>query len=216
VLLAPSRPSPHLLVGGECGMAISDSIRGCAHCGGPLRHTKPSEPAAKFCSRTCANRWRRGRAEQPIEDRFWSKVDKHGGGECWIWKAAVSAGTGYGSFSLGAVADARCGAHRFAYEITFGPVPQGLMVCHRCDNRKCVNPAHLFVGTAKDNSDDMFQKGRARRLHGESSPGHKLTEIAVREIRASCATHQEIAKKFGISAPLVSRIKRRLCWASLQ
>lgn len=89
-------------------------------------------------------------------DRFWSKVDRRGDDECWLWTASTR-GIGYGLFS---VLYQSFGAHRIAYTITHGDIPSGLCVCHRCDVPRCVNPAHLFLGTHADNRRDCQEKGR--------------------------------------------------------
>lgn len=94
------------------------------------------------------------------EARFFAKVDRSGGpGACWLWTACTYGG-GYGSFGLGGRTQY---AHRVAYELEVGPIPGGLHVLHRCDVRRCVNPAHLFLGTNADNAADMVSKGRQSR-----------------------------------------------------
>lgn len=98
-------------------------------------------------------------------------------------------------------------AHRFAYELVVGPIPDGLHVCHSCDNRYCVNPSHLFVGTAKDNIHDMIAKGRKTILQGEQLPITKITWEQVLSIRADGRSCVDIALEYGISPQQVSKIK---------
>lgn len=100
----------------------------------------------------------RGRWSRPHWiDRFWAKVQKSE--ECWEWTSAIC--DGYGVLWMGR-SNSAARAHRLSWEIHNGPIPEGLLVCHACDNRKCVRPSHLFLGTDKDNNQDMIQKGRWR------------------------------------------------------
>jgi hypothetical protein len=108
-----------------------------------------------------------------LEERFWSKVDKSG--DCWVWTDHKTA-QGDGRIHVG---PSMKRAHRIAYELAIGQIPQGMYVCHHCDNKSCVNPEHLFLGTHQDNMTDMMNKGRhvapsgarnGARLHPESCP----------------------------------------------
>lgn len=96
----------------------------------------------------------RGKKPAPRTERFWAHVAQSEG--CWEWQASVFR-TGYGQFRDGGRS---MRAHRVAWELVNGPIPEGLHVCHRCDNRKCVRPDHLFLGTRSDNMQDMSAKGR--------------------------------------------------------
>jgi len=94
-------------------------------------------------------------------ERFFKKVEKTE--SCWLWTAAIRGKSGYGAIKVdGKTID----AHRLSYQIHKGEIPNGMYVCHSCDNRKCVNPDHLFLGTAKDNWQDGFDKNRIRLLGG--------------------------------------------------
>lgn len=95
-------------------------------------------------------------AHSPVEGRFWSKVLKGTDQECWLWNASRIK-DGYGKFSVSGVYQQ---SHRISWQLTNGPIPDGLCVLHRCDNPPCVNPNHLFLGTNLDNVRDMFAKGR--------------------------------------------------------
>lgn len=153
--------------------------------------------------------------EQPT--RFWSKVSAVESG-CWEWQASTFK-TGYGAFSVGRRMKY---AHRLSYRMFFGE-PGELFVCHHCDNRKCVNPAHLFLGTPKDNTDDMRRKGREENppVHvGESHPRAIITAEDVREIRRLSAeglSAPKIAARFGLkSSTTIYNIRCGLQWGSIQ
>jgi len=92
-----------------------------------------------------------------VEERFWAKVDKTD--SCWVWTGATLR-RGYGQIRI-PVKKAKQ-AHRLSWEIHNGPIPDGMLVCHKCDNPPCVNPAHLFLGTQSDNNKDCVRKGRHR------------------------------------------------------
>lgn len=149
----------------------------------------------------------------PFGERFWSKVSKRGPGECWPWLSAMNV-HGYGAFGT---AGRMKGAHRIAYALTHGPIPRGLYVCHRCDNRSCTNPAHLFLGTHRDNMDDMVAKGRSpgTSLPGEMNGRAKLTTDDVLEIRAAFKTGSDmdqLAIRFGVTRANVRRIVANETW----
>ena len=146
--------------------------------------------------------------------RFWLKVDQSAGSAgCWPWTGNMHEG-GYGVFHVAKVhgTDHVTGAHRAAWELERGPIPDGLHVLHRCDNRPCVNPTHLFLGTNADNIADREAKGRGKRVCGEAHPRAKLTRAAADEIRGSVESMGSLARRFGVSREVVKRIKRGTAW----
>lgn len=150
-------------------------------------------------------------------ERFWARVDRPSPTSCWPWLGSHHE-FGYGWFW--AQGKSR-NAHRVAWEMTYGPIPDGLMVMHACDNGTCVNPSHLMVGTGLSNQMDMARKGRSTkgRFVGEKHPGAKLTEANVREVRRRVAAgevHRTIAADFGIGEAYVSVVGRGLSWRSLK
>lgn len=127
-------------------------------------------------------------------------------GGCLI---STSAWTAKG-YSLITVNGVRLYAHRYAYEQAFGPIPAGMMVCHKCDVRSCCNPSHLFLGTAQDNSNDAKAK---RRMHiGERNYNAKLSDEAVKAIRSSSKTNAELAIDYGVNQSVISRVRAGKVW----
>lgn len=145
--------------------------------------------------------------------RFWSKVKKAEGSGCWEWQAGKT--NGYGEFK---VRGRDHSAHRFAYQITYGAIPDGFCVCHHCDNPLCVRPDHLFLGTIADNNHDASKKGRnlgcgPARGHGSKT---KLTRQAVKEIRDIYSTkhisQRALAKRYGVRQSTIWAILHCRTW----
>ncbi len=139
--------------------------------------------------------------------RFWSKGRQLPNG-CLEWTAAKD-DWGYGRFALNG---RNTRAMRVAWELTNGPIPSGLCICHKCDNPACINPDHLFLGTNADNVADMVQKGRNSSQVGTLNPRNKLTEDQVREIRASPMGLSEIGRLYGVTPQTIFGIRRRKIW----
>ena len=151
-------------------------------------------------------------------DRFYSKVVKRESG-CWEWSGAKF-DSGYGMFCLSGRKRKTYATHRISWMIASGlDIPSGRWICHTCDNRLCVNPDHLYLGTPRDNNMDTVKRGRANRLVGSDCPWSKVTEAQVLEILASDYGHGEckrLAAKFGIHQSQVSHIRRGKRWPHMQ
>jgi hypothetical protein len=138
-----------------------------------------------YCSGTCYRATITGVERVPLAERFWSKVDKNGPvpehcpelGPCWVWTGHIRK-DGYGAINIDGVSEL---THRVSYLLNIGPLT--LWALHKCDNRPCVRPDHLFEGTHDDNMADMQTKGRGHSLRGELNGYAKLTDERVREIR---------------------------------
>jgi hypothetical protein len=154
-----------------------------------------------------------GPSPKPLPERFWAKVDRRGPDECWPWLGHQNP-DGYGRVYVNA-AKGPVLAHRVAWEMEHGEtVPDGLFVCHRCDNPPCCNPADLFVGTHQENNADMQAKGRTPRTAGDRNGKSKITEAAVAELRRKWATggytQAQLGQECGLHPATVSRIVRGL------
>lgn len=146
---------------------------------------------------------------QPWKEKFWSHVKIEGPDDCWLWTGCLLGG-GYGGFRVKAKT---VRAHRQSWILTHGEIPDGLYVLHKCDNRKCVNPDHLFLGTQQDNMDDMTLKGRQAK--GESNGEAKLTAAQITQIRHyhKCGNSQRtIARLFGVNQRTIGGVIRHETW----
>lgn len=174
----------------------------CAHCGAPFQ-TRNAK--TRHCSKRCGGITREG---TPRERLFTKIVQSPNPDACWAWTGRVLPGPrGYGSLKV----DGReTLAHRLMWELTNGPIPDGLCVCHRCDNPPCCNPAHLFIGTHTDNMRDSARKGRLGRgnigrprldMTGEKHRDAKLTIERVQFARshAQSRTVASMARDFKVS-----------------
>jgi hypothetical protein len=182
-------------------------MRDCPHCG------KGFQPLASnhiHCSEACS---------------LWGRSDRSGGeSACWRFLGPKNR-KGYGQVSgKGRV----WMAHRLAWHLSNGPIPEGLLACHRCDNPGCVNPAHLFLGTAMQNTADMISKGRedfsCEHLlehrdkaiealpRGEAHHRAKLTDDNIRDIRADKRVARLVAPEYGVSKSLITLIRARSIW----
>lgn len=143
--------------------------------------------------------------------RFWSRLDRSAGDDgCWVWTGAKNA-NGYGILEWGGQMKR---AHRLAWELTYGPIPKGLHVCHRCDHPSCCNALkHLFLGTNQDNVTDRSRKHRTAKLTGQRNPQAKLTDDEIVRLRRRALngeSRQSLSDSFGLSISQVRRILLRL------
>lgn len=156
------------------------------------------------CGKPAVKKYAHGHSAHNGPVAFWRRFEslRRNSRGCLEWIGPTTHG-GYGIFN-------RVRVHRVAYERAFGPIPEGLDVCHRCDNPPCCNPEHLFLGTHAENMADKAAKGRASRNNA------KLTSADVREMRAryeiGSASQSQLARDFGVSASVARRVVLRLSW----
>ena len=176
----------------------------CAYCGRPFTPKKKSS-ATIFCGMTCFNRSK----GKPLAERFWTKVDKSDG--CWLWVGARS-GDGYGTIAVSH--HNMVGAHRVAYELQHGQIPEGSHVLHTCDTPLCMRGDHLFLGDNRANVRDMVEKGRQPKgiTHGRA----KVTEDDVVAIRrrywVGNETQAELSEVFGVNQTVIGDIVNHRSW----
>lgn len=150
-----------------------------------------------------------GRPRIPVSERFHDKYVKAKDG-CWLWTAKILP-NGYGCIKH---ERKDVTAHRVSWELHYGPIPEGMHVCHKCDVRRCVNPEHLFLGTHDDNMADCARKGRHLSI-GETNPKAKLTPRQVLAIRTSTRPAKELAKQYGVYPTSIWNIKSGKTWSHL-
>lgn len=190
----------------------NSETRTCLHCGGSFAPWRPSQPT-RFCSQKC---FQANRAAQ-AGTRFWSFVERRGDDECWPWTGAIKP-NGYGNWRPSTGRSE--GAHRAAFRLFAGKeIPPGAHVCHSCDNRKCCNPRHLWLGSHADNMADMTAKGRSAKgrlmPQGEMSPRAKLTAEQVKEIKRDGEPASQVAKRLGVHRNNIYHIRSGKTWRHL-
>jgi hypothetical protein len=203
--------------------------RVCQQCGCPfLAAPRKSGEVRRYCSYSCATR---SHKRPTLTDRLWSRVLK--GADCWEWQGGRTP-HGYGRLYYQGHYQL---THRLVYELTYGPIPDGILVCHHCDNPCCVRPDHLFLGTQSDTMRDMTMKNRhgwqthpdsyrgvnhwlrrypERIRRGEDVPNARLTEDKVRDIRRVYATgtisQPQLARRFGVSQAMIDQVVTGRTW----
>ena len=188
----------------------------CRNCGEIVpKYLKPNRKNENvFCDSAC--KYAFVNDENLHRERFWNLVTVNGEDDCWEWKGGKDRG-GYGNFMV-----YRDGkrfydrSSRFAWYFTYGEIPKGIFVLHKCDNPPCCNPSHLFLGTALDNMQDKVRKGRLVASVGEKNGTAKLCERKVRYIKYllfyTDLPKTEIGARFGVSPATISKIDCGKLW----
>ncbi len=161
------------------------------------------ERGRRYCQRSC---WRAQYGT--VEERFWSKVSRSLG--CWEWKGTRN-NHGYGVFAP--VGQKQVAAHRYMWQLVNGPIPDTALVLHACDNKWCVRPDHLFLGSDADNHADMVKKGRQPK--GEGRPYSRLTSDDVRTLRrrfAEGTPARQLDREYGLRNSYAMQIVKRHKW----
>jgi hypothetical protein len=201
----PTKPIPHGYCHCGCGQKTNIAKYTCK------RHKCIAGEPLRFVYRHFARLY----AKRPLAELFWSKVAVGGPDDCWPWIPGTDK-HGYGRFHIRPKSVL---AHRFAYELVNGPIPDGLRACHTCNHPPCCNPAHIYAGTDADNIHDSMRAGThvpPPRYPGSKNRNAKLTESKVRFIRdtytAGKETQVALARRFGVSQTAVSFVILHRSW----
>lgn len=159
------------------------------------------------------HKWPLSRLEQSAQQRLYNRRTITPSG-CWEWTGARFVASGYGEISAFGAVQA---VHRVSWRLHHGEIPAGVFVLHRCDNRLCFNPSHLFLGDNQANSDDKIAKCRMRHGHrcGMANSGAKLDWDKVKAIRTRCSAGEstfDLAREFGVNQALIWRVWRHKSW----
>lgn len=184
----------------------------CDECGGAFKVHPCRISTARWCSKKCAGL---GMCISPQElfERYVKIAAPEG---CWEWSGARDR-DGYGICGNRSGSEGERRAHRFSYELHFGPITEGFIICHRCDNPPCCNPAHLYLGTDADNATD--RKDRLGYPLGCKNSNAKLTESTVGEIKAALRSGMSgyrLAKQFGVSERAINFIRHGRTWKHVE
>lgn len=191
------------------------TARVCKVCGAEFSaYACPSRSEFGTC---CSRKCQYASMRIPMETAFWSKVKKTKG--CWLWLSST-APFGHGMFTHRSMVPRTQRAHRVAWELTRGPIPKSLLVCHHCDVPACVNPDHLFIGTMKNNAMDAASKGRLAQQKDRAKyvtanrNKSKLTAEDVAAIRRDLGPRNgaQIGRKYGVSKAVISMIRTGKTW----
>ena len=188
----------------------------CQLCGKEYIVKSCDQKGTKYCSRKCANTAISRKNAKIKKEKYSSKeylmskiqIDKKTG--CWNWKGSRHK-QGYGTKAF---AGKRIKTHRLFYEIFIGKIPERICVCHKCDNPPCCNPDHLFIGTYKDNMQDMIKKNRSNFLVGEKCKRASFKNEDILEIRRlyPSVTQAELARRYKRSEGAIASIIHRRSW----
>lgn len=177
---------------------------------------KLSGKKSGYCSMHRSRLWRTGQLDKAVRllpiERVMERIIKRDNG-CWEWQGGKNCKGGYGRIKFGY--DHHL-VHRISYEYHYGKIPDGMEICHHCDNPICVNPEHLFLGTRSDNMRDMFAKGRHRPVNGENNGNSRLTQKQVDSIRKEYSkgdvSQRGLARKYSVTQGCIAGIICHRTW----